>query len=108
LFDYYLKASLMSSISLTGSASAGFGFLGRIDRSGGLDHRVGHFLPLSIMAEALERLVLSAFKHFCIAQKLKGVADAMIEAGLASLYRYVPLLDRSLEAGVPDGLGDGS
>jgi hypothetical protein len=48
----------MSSTSLTGSASAGFGFLGRI--------------------------------------------------GLESLYKYVPLLDSSLEAGVPDGLGDGS
>src|SRR5262249_60176582 len=28
--------------------------------------------------------------------------------GLEVLYRYVPLLDSSLEARVPDGLGDGS
>src|SRR5712692_11261540 len=46
----------------------------------GLDHGVGHFRPLRIMAKVLERLVLSIVRCFCVAQKQKGVADAMIEA----------------------------
>ena len=36
--------------------------------------------PLSIMAQALERLVLSTVRCVCVAQKQKRVADAMIEA----------------------------
>jgi len=32
------------------------------------------------MAYVLERLVLSTVRVFCIAQKQKGVAEAMIEA----------------------------
>jgi hypothetical protein len=46
----------------------------------GLDHRVGHFRPLSIMAYILKRLVLSTVRCFCVVQQQKGVADAMIEA----------------------------
>jgi len=46
----------------------------------GLDHRVGHVRPRSIMAYVLERLVLSIVRCFCRAQKQKGVADALIEA----------------------------
>ena len=46
----------------------------------GLDHRVGHFRPLRIMAQVLERLVFRIVMCFRIARKQKGVADAMIEA----------------------------
>jgi len=37
------------------------------------------------MAYVLERLVLSTVRFFCIAQKQKGVAEAMIEAGLSNV-----------------------
>ena len=49
-------------------------------RNGGLDHRVGHFRPRSLMASALERLVLSTVRCFCVIQKQQEVADAMIQA----------------------------
>jgi hypothetical protein len=57
--------------------------VGTVDRRRlmGLDHRIGHFLPLRIMAESLEGLVLSIVKCFCVIQKQKEVADAMIETG---------------------------
>jgi hypothetical protein len=32
------------------------------------------------MAQALEPIVLYIVRYFCVAQKQKGVADAMIEA----------------------------
>ena len=46
----------------------------------GLDHRAGHFRPLRIIAQALEPIVLSTVRCFCVVQKQKGVAGAMIEA----------------------------
>ena len=36
------------------------------------------------MSYVLERLVISTVRYFCVAQKQKGVADAMIEAGKAT------------------------
>jgi hypothetical protein len=36
------------------------------------------------MIEVLEHFVLSIVRSFCVAQKQKGVADAMIEARLRS------------------------
>jgi len=52
------------------------------EKRAGLDHRVGHFRPLKIMAQTPECLVISKVRRFCIAQKQKGVAGAMIEACL--------------------------
>src|SRR6266446_5544750 len=46
----------------------------------GLDHRVGHFRPRRILAKVAERLDLSTVGCFCVVQKQRGVADAMIEA----------------------------
>src|SRR2546430_17044849 len=46
----------------------------------GFDHRVSHFRPLRIIASVLKPLVISTVRYFCVAQKQKGVADAMIEA----------------------------
>jgi hypothetical protein len=46
----------------------------------GLDHRVGHFRPLRIIAQVLEPVVLSTVRRFCVVQKQKGVAGAMIKA----------------------------
>ena len=51
-----------------------------MEGEGSLDHRIGHFRPRITMAQVLERLVLSIVRSFCIAQKQKGVANAMIEA----------------------------
>ena len=50
------------------------------ERSFGLDHRVGHLRPLSLLAYDLARLVLSSVRSFCMAQKQPGVVDAMIDA----------------------------
>jgi Protein of unknown function (DUF1353) len=41
----------------------------RADRILGLDHRVGHFRPLRIIAKVLEPLVLPIIRCFCLAQK---------------------------------------
>ena len=56
----------------------------------GLDHRVGHFRPLRIMAYVLEHLVISTVRYFCVAQKQKGVADAMIEAEIFTERSFCP------------------
>ena len=46
----------------------------------GLDHRAGHFRPLRIIAQVIGPIVLLAVRCFCVVQKQKGVAGAMIEA----------------------------
>ena len=47
----------------------------------GLDHRTGHFRPPRIIAQVHEPIVLWIVRCFCVVQKQKGVAGAMIEAG---------------------------
>ena len=44
------------------------------------------------MAQTLEHLVLSTVRCFCVVQKQKGVADAMIEAKLPLGYPPNPIL----------------
>ena len=52
----------------------------------GLDHRAGHFRPLRIIAQVTEPIVLLTVRCFCVVQKQKGVAGAMIEARKSTLW----------------------
>src|SRR5215204_5868360 len=64
----------------------------------GFDHRAGHFRPLRIITSALEPIILSIVRCFCVVQKQKGVAGAVIEAlsyTLHSLMRTHRILMRT-------------
>src|SRR6266446_7090129 len=62
----------------------------------GIDHRVGHFRPLRIMAQIIEHLNLSIVRCFSIAQKQIGVADAMIEAVTSTIARAMASTGRTV------------
>jgi len=49
------------------------------ERKIGLDYRAVHFRPLSIIPQVLKSIVISTVRCFCVVQKQKGVAGAMIE-----------------------------